>query len=457
MLNVLLADDETKVIRHLQTAVPWKQLGLRVSATAQDGIAALHAAKSTAIDIVITDIRMPGMDGLALCQKLRESNPDIQFIILSGYQDFSYAKRAIDLQVLGYCLKPIDISDLSALLRTAVRNAMHRRTDSDELLDLIEGGSPDEITTAFSELGIYNRVIYTAASFGVHNIEKPLGAQISYKLGKHKYLYFSEQPFDTAAAQKIIAYAGNRGGVGIPQNSAPPENLRNAVEDALAMAFQFFVNGRATLCSTLQETALTHDAFARLDAAAQQPMKLKVFLEELSYADCSLIFNIRTAFVFCNRVAASPAFGSTDCQGERMLYGFEQLPADYGSLSELLHSFSNEIVSTAIPLKPASASGSFLPILRYLEENYEKDLSLKKIADQFHLNASYISQLIRSETGLTYTQYLTELRINKAKELLRTSSLSLAEISEAVGFNDYFYFIKKFKKEVGVTPGKYVP
>ena len=84
-------------------------------------------------------------------------------------------------------------------------------------------------------------------------------------------------------------------------------------------------------------------------------------------------------------------------------------------------------------------------------------MSLKKIAEQFHLNPSYISQLIRSETGLTYTQYLTELRITKAKELLRTSSLTLAEISEAVGFNDYFYFIKKFKKEVGVTPGKYSP
>lgn len=69
MLNVLLADDEAKVIRHLQTAIPWKQLGLQVSATAQDGIAALHAARGTAIDIVITDIRMPGMDGLALCQK----------------------------------------------------------------------------------------------------------------------------------------------------------------------------------------------------------------------------------------------------------------------------------------------------------------------------------------------------------------------------------------------------
>ena len=68
----------------------------------------------------------------------------------------------------------------------------------------------------------------------------------------------------------------------------------------------------------------------------------------------------------------------------------------------------------------------------------------------------YISQLIKNETGLNYTQYITELRIEKAKELLTNTKLSLAEISEAVGFNDYFYFIKKFKREVGVTPGKFL-
>lgn len=457
MLNVLLADDETKVLRHLQTAVPWQQLGLTVSATVQDGMEALRTVRKLPIDIAITDIRMPGLNGLTLCQKLREQNPDVQLIILSGYQDFAYAKKAIDLQVLGYCLKPIDVNDLTCLLRTAVRNAMHKRVDSDELLDLIEGGSAEEITTAFGELGIESRSVYTAASFGVHNIEKQLGAQVSYKLGKHKYLYFSEHPFNDTAARRIIAYAGSRGGIGLPPDAAAPDLLHNRIESALAMAFQFFVNGRATLCTSLQESELTQDVFARLEDVAQQPAKLKSFLLELAEADCSLIFNIRSAFLFCNRVAACPAFGGSDCHGERMLYGFEQLPADYSSLSVLLRMFAKEIVSTAIPAKLSGSSGSFLPILRYLEENYEKDLSLKKIAEQFHLNASYISQLIRSETGLTYTQYLTELRINKAKELLRTSSLSLAEISEAVGFNDYFYFIKKFKKEVGVTPGKYVP
>ena len=101
------------------------------------------------------------------------------------------------------------------------------------------------------------------------------------------------------------------------------------------------------------------------------------------------------------------------------------------------------------------SGGSFLAILKYIEENYPKDISLRIISEEFHLNANYISQLIKSETGLTYTQYLTELRIGKAKDLLKSDSMSLAEISEAVGFNDYFYFIKKFKKAVGVTPGKY--
>ena len=82
-------------------------------------------------------------------------------------------------------------------------------------------------------------------------------------------------------------------------------------------------------------------------------------------------------------------------------------------------------------------------------------LHLSDILEEFHLNSSYISQLIKSETGLTYTQYVTEQRINKAKEQLKTTKMFLNEVSEAVGFNDYFYFIKKFKREVGITPGKY--
>jgi two-component system, response regulator YesN len=461
MLKVLLADDEAKVLRHLQTAIPWEQLELEIIATAQTGLDALRIARQAQVDIVITDIRMPGMDGLLLCQKLREQNPRVQLIILSGFQDFAYAKKAIELQVLGYCLKPIDTGDLTGLLRTAIRNTLKNKIENgDALLDLIEDGNSKDIRAAFHELGITSSTIYVAASVGVHNIEKLLGAQLSYRLGKHKYLYFSALPFNRANAEHMIAYATGRAGIGLYPEPVTPEHLKDAIEDTSAMAFQFFVNGHPTLCDSLVNGPLVEDVFARLENAAQQPELLKLLLEELSHANCGLIFNIQTVFIFCNRVASYLAFGGNNEYCELMLYGFEQLPANYLSMNALFSEFASEITPTLLQNGSDSASssrsGSFLPIIRYLDKNYEKDLSLKKVAEHFHLNASYISQLIRSETGLTYTQYVTELRINKAKDLLKTTSLSLAEISEAVGFNDYFYFIKRFKKEVGVTPGKYL-
>lgn len=461
MLKVLLADDEAKVLRHLQMAIPWEKLELEIIATVQTGLEALRIIKQTPVDIVITDIRMPGMDGLLLCQKIREQNPRVQLIILSGFQDFDYAKKAIELQVLGYCLKPIDTGDLIGLLRTAIRNTLKNTIENGvALLDLIGEGNSRDIQAAFHELGITSSAIYVSASVGVHNIEKLLGAQLSYRLGKHKYLYFSSQPFLRTNAEQIIAYATGRAGIGLYPEPVTPEYLKDAIEDATAMAFQFFVNGHPTICDFLVKGSLVEDAFIRLEHVAQQPELLKSLLEELSLANCGLIFNIQTVFIFCNRVASYLAFGGNNEYCELMLYGFEQLPANYKSVNTLFLELASEISPTFLQNNPASTiasrSSSFLPIIRYLDKNYEKDLSLKKISDHFHLNASYISQLIRSETGLTYTQYVTELRINKAKDLLKTSSLSLTEISETVGFNDYFYFIKKFKKEVGVTPGKYL-
>jgi len=143
--------------------------------------------------------------------------------------------------------------------------------------------------------------------------------------------------------------------------------------------------------------------------------------------------------------------------GEGCLDSFEQMAADYSCLTNLLEELSTAVYTQEPrPAPPFEGPDSFLSIMSYLNTHYEQTVSLKRVSEELHLNASYISQLIKNETGLNYTQYITELRIEKAKELLTNTKLSLAEISEAVGFNDYFYFIKKFKREVGVTPGKFL-
>ncbi len=458
MLKVLLADDENRILKNLQNEIPWTQLGLTVTCCANNGLEAASFAVKHDVDIVVTDIRMPILNGLELCKKLHEANPSLQIIIISGYADFAYAQQAIQLGVIGYCLKPIDMTELIGFLRTAIHNIHKDKTVNDDaLLDCIEEGCPETIRAAFLELGLIKDSYYVAASVGIHNVEKQIGATLSCRLGKHKYLYFSQTPFNRDAAVKLICFSSGNGGIGINTNAVSATKLGNAVHDVIAMAYQYFINGAPTLCENLVHSSLTDEIFAQLQKSLRTPDLLCAFLHTLQNADCSLLFNMRSAFRFYYLVYTSELLCSVNNVGEHHLYGFEQLASEHDNFNEVLAEILSDLKQPfheSYPT-PQAAPSTFLQILRFLSENYEKELSLKKTAETFHMNASYVSQLIKNETGLTYSQYVTELRINKAKELLQTTALSLAEVSEAVGFKDYFYFIKKFKKEVGITPGKF--
>ena len=455
MLKVLLVDDEARTLHHLTTSVPWSQLEMEVCCTASNGFEALAFIESHPVDILLTDIRMPGIDGLELCRRVREQHRDMLIILLTGYADFEYARRGIELQVTGYCLKPIDTEQLVATLRRAVHQGYNRTSShSDALLDLIEEGDAQAIGHSFSELGMKGNRIYVAGSFGVHNIEKAIGGQFSCKVGRHKYLYFSCCPFHMKEAAHIVAFAKKRSGIGLFPTPVTHGEIARAINDVLVMTFQYFVNGTSTLCDHLVDGPLTHELFHQLPEKGKAPVQLKAWLHELAQANCSLLFNIRTAFRFLNQVLLSPAMQNSE---EGCLDSFEQMAADYLCLADLLEELSAAVnTQETHPTATFEGPDSFLSIMNYLNTHYAQALSLKHVSESLHLNASYISQLIKSETGLNYTQYITELRIGKAKELLTSSELSLAEISEAVGFNDYFYFIKKFKREVGVTPGKFL-
>lgn len=454
MIKVLLADDEPRTIRYMATVLPWTRLGMEIIGTASNGIEALHLLQSQPVDLLITDIRMPGMDGLVLCREVRKRHLELPIILLTGFADFTYAQSAIELQVSAYCLKPIDPEQMTKTLLHVVKQS-YQKTPSraDALLDLIEEGNASQIEQALSKLGLMKNTVYTAASYGVHNIEKALGAQFSCKVGRHKYIYLSDNPMCHQEASHIAAYAKKRSGIGILPAPTPFHMLSSAISDVLVMSFQYFINGTSTICDRLVEGPLTEELFLQLPEMIHAPGHLKKWLHDLSAANCSMLFNMRTAFRFLNKILLSPYIMET---GDICLDSFEQMTSDYACLSELLEVLSQSVYSKNEKTSPTlTRPDTFLAIMSYLNEHYKESISLKQIAEALHLNASYISQLIKTETGVNYSQYMTELRINKARELLETTSLSLAAISEAVGFNDYFYFIKKFKKEVGITPGKY--
>ena len=109
MFRVLIADDESSVVQSMLFSMPWEELDMEVAGTASDGTAAMEIAKKEHIDIAILDIRMPGINGLELCERLRQMDEHIQLIISSGYAEFAYAEKAIQYGVVGYCLKPLSL------------------------------------------------------------------------------------------------------------------------------------------------------------------------------------------------------------------------------------------------------------------------------------------------------------------------------------------------------------
>lgn len=458
MFKVILADDESRILKTIQTAISWNRLGLEVAGCASNGSQALALMQKTNADILITDIRMPDLDGLALCRAAREYNPAVQMILISGYADFSYAQRGIELKVLGYCLKPVNMAELTGLLKTAVKN-IRRDTvlKTDDLLDYIEAGKENEIRKLLGEFGLNVPDLYLAASMNLHDIGAQLQADLSVRLGKHKYIYFSATPFDRQSAYELILTAKEKSGIGLFPGTVSPTQLQDAISECVIMSYQFFITGKPSLCERPVESPLTEDLFRRLKEAVKDISSLKTFIRQLKTSDPSLLFSVSTAYHFFYQVISCRLLEDLEAD-ERFLSGYEQLVCDYNNFSEVLTELENRLDSSCPDQsQPEPNASSFMQIIKYLHNNYDQDISLKKLSEQFHMNSSYISSLIKNETGLTYTQYLTDLRIGKARQLLESTDLSLAEISEAVGFNDYFYFIKKFKKVVGVTPGHYTP
>ena len=166
MYQVLIADDELSVLKSLMDGIQWEELGLTVAAAVNNGEEALQILKTGEIDIAILDIRMPGLNGLEICEKLCREQENLQLILISGYAEFSYAERAIRYGVLGYCLKPIEFEQLTRFLLKAERNCEKQNAqlpDSD-LLDVLERGDQETLEKTnekFASLGLPVNPLYS--------------------------------------------------------------------------------------------------------------------------------------------------------------------------------------------------------------------------------------------------------------------------------------------------------
>lgn len=452
--NVLLVDDEQSHIESLKLSIKWDVLHLAYAGSAHNGYEALTIIDDGNIDIVITDIRMPDMSGLELCRCITELYPSIQIIIISAFADFRYAQEAIRYHVLGYCLKPVQYQDIHALLKKAVANIV---TDSgrNDIFEALEENDFAVMQRLLEEKGITDSAFYILMCAGAKKALPFLQHQPYLKMGTALYLYFSAQPFRAKELQEEADRYTERIGIGYQTAPVTVETLKENINTVFTRAYQFFIAGKTLVCDTAVDPEHSHEYLKSVTGAIQENNKKGVITElsRLLMQPMPPPVTIKHAFQLYNTVS-SGALRKAETD-DLYIYSIGQLVSTYASFSDMVEELIDLLLYKETDDNTVSSNATFMNIIKYLGTYFTDDISLKTIADYLKMNPNYIGALFKRETGETFTNYLTKLRIDRAKELLLTTDMSISEICTASGFNDYFYFIKTFKKITGTTPGKF--
>ena len=510
-MKVFLVDDEIAIRENLRNSFPWEQNGFQLVGEAPDGEMALPMIRDLNPDILLTDIRMPFMDGMELCAQVKRVLPWIGVVILSGYDDFAYARQAISLGVKEYLLKPITADELGeALKRVAARITEERRAAS--LRRDAASGNPflreKLLASLFTEEG---------DRFEDEQLMRQMRAMgVNLAAGCYVVIDIAFPLKDEArvrAREALSALAEASGGsvftCGMPHGARAlvlGDNERDAEERAYSFAASAAHLPQLESCDQLLlsigETVtdyfeirksmqsarhVRHAAVGRgggrriigvgeLDdeTTSLNSLELSPLYERLQYAPAEELDAILADY--------ADLLGS-GAEGRELALGYLRIAAviaarqivsdagadpqrvlDEGRIAEALRAEGIEAVrallNEAMACRDRSGRGQGqTPVARarrFLSRRYsDPNLMLQDVAGEVGMSQSHFSTVFAQETGLTFTQYLTALRIGKAKELLSATAMRSSEIAFAVGYNDAHYFSYMFKKQTGMTPSEY--
>ena len=539
MLKIFLAEDEVIVRETIKRMIPWEDLGFELVGEAADGEMALPLLLRQKPDLLITDIKMPFMDGLTLAKVAKKEIPGLKVVILSGYDDFNYAKQAINIGVEDYLLKPITKNALIERLPEIRSRYEHEKTQKEyyekfhremqayeknssrDFFEALVSGSMDmmEIYRRSEKLGLdivaeaYNVLIFTM------NCEEDFsGQREGYSEWEAESLELLEEFFSENTSAMLFRCNIFSYGVLIKgQKETIEENTRSCVSeiqrifDRKEQKRQWFVAAGEPVerLSQIQksyysasrafsqrylydENILYYDEMAsmekknvteddstylqKVDVNALNPAILQKFLsngllEETENFVKDYFYAIGQepleSLVFRNYVTLNVRFSvmsflkEIGCDTRTLEQeDTEDVLSESSKSLENAIAYAEKIISQAIALRDQNSGNKNRSILKtavdFIDSHYmEEDMSLNKAANAANVSANHFSALFSQNMGQTFIEYLTNLRMNKAKEYLRCTSMRSSEIAGEIGYKDAHYFSYLFKKTQGMTPSDY--
>lgn len=501
MLKLLIVDDEEIICNTIAKTIHWTELGIHLIGTCLDGVEAYHMILDESPDIVITDIRMPGISGLELIERISSTNSDTQFIILSGSGEFEFAKRAMKCGVRHYLLKPCDKEQIITCTQEAIKDfhsvQQNRKLDNHD--NILFNQLRHTLTQNIISEGI-------SLSYTEDSLFAPYERYLDFSGTPYQlcYIYFLEKQHLAGCLETISAYFNRH----TPQLVLHKIYINNILLLFFANYSQDYSKMDTFLGSLSFPKQRTSIKYERVTYANFKSL-LKILIQKLKRYDMlyfadeeRLIPNFNYEPLITQSIELTPNLISPDTKIqkealeklERILSGIlsrdfllqlstqvliaisthisAQTVAHLTDFLSLLQQTSdrqdiyaatiqkiNELL-TYINAYSASYSSFIGELLHYLDEHIsDYNLTLKWIAENhLYMNVNYVSRCFVKETHQKFSSYLMNLRVEKAKEILKGNDKErIQHVAELVGCgNNPYYFNKIFKKCTGMTPSAYI-
>ena len=530
LYRIMLVDDEEEVRKAMIRQMDWEQLGFTVAGDAENGRDALEKLEQLEPDVVMTDIRMPYMDGLALTARIREKYPSVKILIFSGYDDFEYAQQAIKLHVTEYILKPVNSQELAEILqriRISLDEEIEQRRNINTLRENYLGSLPilremflnnlvsrtadvDTVVPKLREYGIdiLDARKWLAAVIHVEKMERSedqvlsqhqelIPISVKKLVEDHLKPYCRFAVFDSIEGITVIA--------AVDQDNTQT-GLINLLNDICRESRRFLevtiTVGVGHSCGTLQEISRSYqtavDALGyraivgsgktiyindvepvsrgklQLDAKGEAEL-----VSAIKFGPAELIGTVIQGLISRMddvRVHARQyqvyMLSIVNCVIRLMqqydldmgeMFG-DQTP--YGEILAGIHrreEFAAWLIPVACRMNEAlnrerdnTTRKVILEAREYIQDNYSNpELSVEMLCRHLHMSPAYFSTVFKKETGQPYINYLTEVRLEKAVELLNTTEDKTYVIAQKVGYQEQNYFSYVFKKKYGISPTRY--
>lgn len=396
MWKLLIADDEPKIRRGIENILNWNEFNIDIVGEAEDGELALEAIQEKKPDIILLDINMPFLNGLNLLQRLKEINNKSIVIIISGYDDFSYAQKALKFNVFDYILKPVNKKNMEDIITKATYklNEIEKENKYLQWINKQVTENIDVLKKTFFSEWLNNKLsddeILREMEFFNIDFGNNIGVMV-IKLVDKLNIEIIDKKWNTELLEFAIA------------------NLLNDKFKESNVKFIFTDDKKNIIL-----VSKIDDMFEWITLGNQLEVEISKYLK------CNVII--------------------------------EQANLSSGIL-KIKDVYLN--IRNSINEKKKFSTIALLAI-KYIEENYySNDLNINDVSDKLEVTSSYLSKLLKKETGSSFIEYLTNMRIKKAMYIMEDPIIKIYDVAELVGYSNQHYFCRAFKKVVGFSPTEY--